>query len=119
MARGSSGSGDPAVLGRGLRVRGRVRGDGDLRIEGTVDGDVTVSGALDLAHGATVTGGLSAASVTVSGSLEGDTRAGGAVTVVAGARMRGDVHAAEFTLEEGASFEGRVDAEFDLPESIA
>jgi len=110
---------NPAVLGKSVRVRGRVKGDGDLRIEGSVEGDITVSGALELAEGAQVSGAVNGGSVTISGALQGDAIASGAVAVTAGASMRGDVHAAEFSLDEGASFEGRVDAEFDLPEAIA
>ena len=34
------------VIGRGVRIRGRIQGDGDLAIEGHVEGEVAVSGEL-------------------------------------------------------------------------
>ena len=34
------------VIGRGVRVRGRIQGEGDLTIEGHVEGEISVSGAL-------------------------------------------------------------------------
>ena len=100
-------------------MRGRVRGDGDLVVEATVEGEVVVSGALELGQGSEVQGGVEAASVTVSGSLTGDVNAAGAVAITASGRLVGDVRASEVSLEEGGQFVGRVDADFDLPSEIA
>ncbi len=116
MARGSS---EPAVLGKGLRVRGRVRGEGDLRVEASVEGDIEVSGALELAPGATVTGAVQAQEVVVSGALEGDVNATGPVTITTTGSLRGEVSAAELQIEEGGQLVGTVEAKFDLPDAIA
>jgi cytoskeletal protein CcmA (bactofilin family) len=110
---------EPAVLGKGLRVRGRIRGDGDLRVEGAVEGDVLVSGALELGAGSTIQGAVQAASIVVSGALEGDLAAEGPVAISASGRVRGDVKATALTLDEGAVFVGRVETDFDLPDAIA
>ena len=45
-----------SVLGRGARVRGRIGGEGDLRVEGQVEGDVVVSGELSIEEGGAITG---------------------------------------------------------------
>ena len=79
------------MLGRGLRVRGKVRGDGDLRIEGDVEGDVSVAGALDLGDGARVQGSLEGEQVTVAGRVEGEVRARGPVSIAATGSVFGDV----------------------------
>ena len=111
--------GTEPVLGRGLRVRGRVKGDGDLRVEAEVQGDVTVSGSLYLDAGAKVSGGHEAATIVVAGALEGDAIAtGGSVTITAGGTVEGDITAGELTLEEGGTFHGRSHADFDLPDEI-
>lgn len=104
-----------SVLARGTRVRGRIRGDGDLRIEGNIEGDVAVSGDLTIDDGAAVKGDVQAASVTVGGELTGDVTARGAVVIRATARVAGTMGGSEVSLEEGASFDGRIEAEFDLP----
>jgi cytoskeletal protein CcmA (bactofilin family) len=122
MARGSA-SNDrdfeaPAVLGPGLTVVGRVRGEGDLRVQAQVSGDITVAGVLQLDEMASVTGNVEADALRLSGSLRGDAKVRRAVTINATGRLHGDVTAAELTLEEGASFDGRVDAQFDLPEPL-
>jgi cytoskeletal protein CcmA (bactofilin family) len=107
-----------AVIGRSTRIRGRISGDGDLVVDGTVEGDVSVRGDLTVGDGATLTSTVEANGVTVRGEVEGDIRARGAVRLEAGARVRGDVFGESFSLEEGAEFAGRVEAEFELPPEL-
>ena len=117
-ARGTSEEATASILGRGARVRGRIGGDGDLRVEGEVEGDVSISGELTIEEGASVTGDVGADAVIVSGALKGDVAARGAVAVRATAQVEGNLVGAEVSLEEGASFHGRIDAEFDLPAEL-
>ena len=114
-ARGTSDEASASVLGRGARVRGRVGGEGDLRVEGEVEGDVAISGELTIEEGASVHGDVGAAAVVIGGTLRGDVSARGAVAVRATADVEGDLGGAEVSLDEGASFHGRIDAEFEMP----
>jgi cytoskeletal protein CcmA (bactofilin family) len=91
MVRTASEDGSDAVIGRTTRVRGRVSGDGDLLIEGHVDGDITLSGDLTIAEGGRAVSAVEAEAVTLRGELEGDVRARGLVRIEAGAKLRGDV----------------------------
>ena len=90
-----------------------------MRIEAEIEGDVVVRGALELEPGATVSGGVEADTLVVAGALDGDVTAKGAVTITASGSLRGDVTAAELSLEEGGTFQGRIEADFDLPDSIS
>ena len=102
-----------------MRVRGRVRGDGDLRIEADIEGDVLVKGALELDAGSSVAGAVEASRVTVAGDLTGDVSVSGDVAITATGSVQGNVTAAGLSLEEGGRFIGEIDADFDLPEVIA
>ena len=117
-SRTSETSESTSVLGRGARVRGRVSGDGDLRVEGQIEGGVTLSGELAIDETGSVTGDIDAASVTIAGVLLGNVVAHGAVMIRAGARVEGNMGGAEVSLDEGASFVGRIEAEFDLPAEL-
>ncbi len=114
----SAHAGGPSVLGSSLRVRGRLTGNGDLRIEGEIEGDVKVDGALELAEGGSVTGNVTATSVVLDGSLTGDVAAEGTVLIRANARVSGNMNGSEIALEEGASFNGRIEAVFELPDGL-
>jgi cytoskeletal protein CcmA (bactofilin family) len=107
-----------SVLGHGTRVRGRVQGDGDLRVEGQVEGDVTLSGDLVIEESAQVQGNVEAAAVTISGALTGDVTSRGPVAIRATARVTGNMGGSEVSLEEGAEFSGRIDADFELPAEL-
>jgi cytoskeletal protein CcmA (bactofilin family) len=107
-----------SVLGRGTRVRGRIQGDGDLRVEGTVEGDVTVSGELLIDEGAEIQGNVDAAVVTINGSITGDVASRGGIVVRASAKVSGNMGSPEVTLEEGAEFSGRIEADFELPAEL-
>jgi cytoskeletal protein CcmA (bactofilin family) len=110
--------GAESILGRGAKVRGRIGGDGDLRVEGQVEGDVRISGQLAIEEGGAITGDVEAAAVVIGGSLTGDVAAKGSVTIRAGAQVAGNMDGAEVVLEEGASFTGRIEAEFDMPAEL-
>jgi cytoskeletal protein CcmA (bactofilin family) len=117
----ATGSGDAggARIGRGARVKGRIHGEGDLVVEGHVEGDLAIRGELTVADGGNVAGEIiEAQSVVVAGGLEGDVNASGTVRLVAGARVRGNLKGSSVAIDEGARFSGRLDCEFDLPAEL-
>ena len=120
MARTTTTRGDArdAVIGSSTRVRGRIHGDGDLAVDGTVEGDIAIRGDLTIGDAAKLSSNVEANAVTVRGELEGDVRARGMVRIDASARVRGDVTGDSVALEEGAEFAGRLDAEFDMPPEL-
>jgi cytoskeletal protein CcmA (bactofilin family) len=108
-----------ARIGATARVRGRIHGDGDLVIEGHVEGDVTLRGDLTIAEGASVASeSVTAHAVTIAGSLEGNLVASGQVRLAPGARVRGDVQGNAVAIDDGAHFSGRLDCEFELPPEL-
>jgi cytoskeletal protein CcmA (bactofilin family) len=118
---GQAGSGDAgaARIGSGARVRGRIHGDGDLLVEGQVEGDLSIRGELTLAEGGSIHGDtVEAQSVVISGALEGDVAATSTVRLLAGARVRGNLRGSSVAIDEGARFSGRLDCEFELPPEL-
>jgi len=111
--------GRDACIGSGARVRGRVHGDGNLVVEGHIEGELAIRGDLTVADGASVTCEVvQAHAVTIGGSLEGDVAATGAVCLTAGARVRGNLRGPTITIEDGARYSGRLECEFDLPPEL-
>lgn len=116
MARTRTGGGD-AVIGRSTRVRGRVSGEGNLRLEGAVEGDISIDGDLTIIDGGKAASNVEARAVTIGGELEGDITARGAVHIEAAGRVRGDIQG-EVSIEEGAEYVGRLLADFELPPEL-
>ncbi len=106
-------------IGSAARIHGRIHGDGDLVIEGHVDGNVALRGDLTVAEGAVVLSELiEAQSVTVAGTLKGEVTASGAVRIAAGAAVQGNLRGSSISIAEGAQFSGRLECEFDMPPEL-
>jgi cytoskeletal protein CcmA (bactofilin family) len=103
-----------SALGAGTRVTGRVSGQGGLRIEGNVRGDVQVSGEAEVAPGAGVEGSFQAETVEVAGSVMGDIHARGPIAVRSGALVHGELRGSEVSIEPGSRVSVRLDTEFEL-----
>ena len=102
------------VLGATTRIRGRVTGTGDLRLEGSIVGDVSVSGTTAVGSGASVEGDVEAANVTIDGTLIGNVAASGPVTIGDGAVVRGELSGSSVSIASGAEVAVRLNTEFDL-----
>jgi cytoskeletal protein CcmA (bactofilin family) len=111
MARHSS---EQSVLGAGSRVTGRVTGDGSVRVDGQLKGEIVVSGTADIGAGASVEGNVQAEAVDVSGTLLGDVSARGPVAVRSSALVRGELKGSEVSIEPGARVSVRIDTELEL-----
>jgi cytoskeletal protein CcmA (bactofilin family) len=108
------------MTGRTIVVVGEVRSEGDLTLDGRVEGPVWCEGALTIAPSGAVTGKIVARDITVFGRAEGQLAATEVVDVRLGANVRGDVVSPHFILHEGAQFNGRVDpAQLNAAVSVA
>ena len=119
MARASTTShAGSAVLGKGAHIRGRIAGDGDLRVDGAISGDVALKGDLTVSDGAEVVADVEARAVVVEGAIEGDISATSTVAIRASARVSGAIRGSSISIEEGANVSGRIEADFELPPEL-
>lgn len=108
----------PSMIAPDLRVIGNLVTEGDLQIEGTVEGDIQAS-TLIVGAGANVKGEIRSNDVTVNGTVVGKIR-GRKVRLTDQARVNGDIVHASIAMEEGAHFEGSIHrAEDPLAEGAA
>lgn len=98
-----------SLLGKTVYVKGELRADEDLTVEGRVDGPVWCDDhAVTIAAGARVTGDVIARDITVFGRVDGQLVATEVVDLRVEARVTGRVVSERFILNEGAHFTGRV-----------
>jgi len=105
-------------LGPGLVVRGQISGDGDLTIDGRLDGQLDVSGDVVVGERGVVNAPVRAGALTVAGDVKGDVFARGAVAVRDGGRILGDVRAHRVSIDDGGALHGGVEMDFDLPDEL-
>jgi cytoskeletal protein CcmA (bactofilin family) len=97
-----------SVIGKNAVVRGKVRGDADLEVQGLVEGDIAVSGDLLVDAGGLVGAAVAGRRVTVRGSVRGDIQASEMIEIGAQARVVGDLSAPRIIIIEGAMVRGLV-----------
>lgn len=99
-----------AVIGKSVQIRGEVKGNEDLQVEGLVEGTISLpENRLTIGAHAHVQANLTARDVVVLGELVGDIQASGRVELRAGSSMTGDIHAGRLSVEENAVFSGKVE----------
>ena len=101
-------------IGRGTVIRGAIRGEGDIELEGRVDGAIAIDGELVLTESAMVRvdgAALQAQRLVVRGAVAGDLRASAGIVLEEGARVVGDLSAPAIGIRPGALLRGHVSTE--------
>ena len=93
------------VVSRGVAIVGTLTVDGDVFVEGSVDGDIRCSG-LQISERGAVEGLIVAENVIVLGEFNGMIYARELV-LGAGSAVEGQIYHNKLVLEEGCFFEGR------------
>lgn len=101
----------PSVLSADLTVTGNIKTQGDVQIEGQVEGDVRAH-QLTVGESATIRGEIVADDIIVNGRVVGRVR-GLKVRLSAAARVEGDIIHKTIAIESGAHFEGSVQRQED------
>jgi cytoskeletal protein CcmA (bactofilin family) len=95
-----------SVIGTALQINGDVTSDGDIRIEGTIVGDVK-SRTLHLGQSGEVQGEVIADQIEVSGRIVGQIKAR-IVSLTRSASVEGDILHETLSVDAGAKVDGAV-----------
>ena len=96
----------PSIISADVKMVGKLVSQGELDINGQIDGDVRAS-ALTVGETGAIKGEVIAESIVVRGTVEGRIRAR-KVQLCTGAKVRGDIFHASLAIEPNAIFEGAV-----------
>lgn len=104
------------VIGKAIRVKGRVNGAEDVVLHGQVEGSVFLGDhQLTIEAAALVDGDVEAKRVVVRGEHAGSTLAREQLRLDGSARVLGDVRTPVLVVQDGAKFKGRIEMPFELP----
>ena len=96
------------IIAHGVRVEGNFTSQGDVLIEGDVDGNVATTGMLTVGPLAKLKADVKAAKAVVAGTIEGNLFIDGHLEIQATARLLGDVTCETASLGTGATLNGKV-----------
>lgn len=100
------GKGGMSFIGSEVTIAGNVSGQGDVHLDGSVEGDLACN-ILILGPGGRIKGNIQAAKATIAGTVEGTVDARELV-VEKSAKVRGDLSYDSVSIETGAQVDGRL-----------
>ncbi|MCU1348878.1 MAG: hypothetical protein JWO56_1908 [Acidobacteria bacterium] len=106
-------------FGPNVKIEGTVTGSELVTIEGSVKGNINLTGDLLIGTKARIEATVHAKNVTVEGTLNGDVSADDRVELVASAVVDGNIKAPKIIVAEGAKFRGSVDMGSTKPKDVA
>lgn len=99
-----------ARLGSSFHVKGEISGAEDLQIDGTMEGQISLSGhRLTVGSSAQLTSEVNAREVVVYGMLNGNVHAASRVEIKREGGIVGNLTTAGIVIEDGAHFKGHID----------
>ena len=94
---------------------GKLRSEGDIRIEGIVRGEIETAGTLVVAPEAEVHGAIRARNVMIGGDVEGDLTCDERLEILPGGSARGQINSGTLVVHEGAYIDSRFHMRRDAP----
>jgi len=99
---------DTTYVGRNLKIKGTISGEGSIIIQGSLEGKFDLKGRLKIAQGAKIKGNVRATDVYVSGNIEGEIAASERVQLDNTAKIIGGIVSPKISIIEGARFDGEI-----------
>lgn len=90
----------------GTVVSGDITANGDFRMDGQVDGDVTVHGLLVVGEKGVINGNVVCNKATVMGTIVGNVSVKELLSLSASATVKGDILINQLSIAPGAVFSG-------------
>ena len=95
------------LLSNDVEIKGSIKFQSDLTIDGRVEGEIASPGNLTIAENAEIRGEIKTKSVTVHGKVYGNITVDERCELKGRSVLQGDLKAARLVIEEGATFVGK------------
>jgi cytoskeletal protein CcmA (bactofilin family) len=95
------------IIGANTRFQGTLTSDGNIRIDGSVEGDIEVLGNLIIGETGRVIATIKAQNVHVSGAVKGEITAVEQLEISPTGKVWGDITTAALHIEPGGLFRGQ------------
>ena len=95
------------IIGPSVKVEGDFVGEGNVIVEGLVNGSLKTSKSVVVSENAKITANIMAGSAKVAGEVNGNIKVQDRLDLAATAKVLGDIEANIITIEAGAKFNGK------------
>ena len=103
---GGTKSEDTTIISYGVKIEGKVKSNGNIRVDGEIQGDIISKGNVNIGARAQVNGQINADAITISGQVTGVVIAKEKLLLDSKGNVKGDIYTKNLTIETGAKFDG-------------
>ena len=97
------------LIGSGTLIEGNISSNGDIRIDGTLKGNLITKGKVIIGESGTLSGEAKCKNLDVEGLIEGKVFVSELMSLRIRSRILGDISTNKLSIEPGAIFTGRCD----------
>lgn len=94
------------ILTTGTWLKGNLKAEGGVRIDGMLEGEITTSDTFVLGKTGIVKGTVKTKDALIGGKIIGNLNSRGKVELKTGSVINGDIICKKLIIEEGATFDG-------------
>ena len=95
------------IIGRETAITGQLQGSGNIRIDGRIEGGVSITGNAVIGESGSVQGDIKAGNLIVGGTVTGNVECDGNLSIQATGQLVGDVRVRSLNIADGGIFKGR------------
>lgn len=98
--------GQTTIIASGTELKGNINAKGDIRIDGTLNGNLVASSKVLIGSSGVIVGDVSAEKVEVLGKVTGNIRVSEMLTLKGNSIIKGNVYTRQLQVAPTASFNG-------------
>ena len=95
------------TIGIGTNIKGDINSNGDLRIDGNIDGNLSSEARVVIGAKSTINGDINAQNAIIEGTVNGNVFVKEILMLKSTAQVKGDIVMQKLAVENGAVFNGK------------
>nr|WP_319400248.1 polymer-forming cytoskeletal protein [uncultured Carboxylicivirga sp.] len=99
----------PNMIGPGTKIKGDLETNGDIKIDGTVEGNIVSKGRVLIGQNGVVKGDVKCTNCDIYGHFDGKILITELLSLKSSSKLTGDVKTGKLSIEPGAIFTGTCD----------
>jgi cytoskeletal protein CcmA (bactofilin family) len=96
------------IIGASIKVKGNFQGQGNIIIEGALEGSLKTEANLFVGDRAKVVASIESKDASINGEVRGNIKARGYLALGSTAKIFGDIQYSELSIEKGAAVNGQL-----------
>lgn len=100
------GKDEVTIIGAGVVLEGKLTSNGNIRIDGAINGDINANGSVTVGETGEITGEIKAEVISIGGKVTGSINSREKAVLESKAVLKGDIVTKILVVEAGAIFDG-------------